>query len=86
MSCAKTAEPIEIPFGLWTWVVPRKHLLDGDAHWCLLSNTIESSMCGGDAAFLLNYFDHLFTVQTDKCKTRSCARTDRFNWLEMAVK
>ena len=25
----KTAEPIEMPFGLWTRVVPRKHLLDG---------------------------------------------------------
>jgi len=29
MSCAKTAEPIEIPFGLRTWVGPRNHVLDG---------------------------------------------------------
>ena len=29
MSPAKTAEPIEMPFGLWTRVGPRKHALDG---------------------------------------------------------
>jgi len=29
MSPAKTAEPIEIPFGLRTWVSPRNHVLDG---------------------------------------------------------
>ena len=29
VSCAKTAEPIEMPFGLWTRVGPRKHVLDG---------------------------------------------------------
>jgi len=23
--CAKTAEPIDLPFGLWTWVDQRKH-------------------------------------------------------------
>jgi len=27
--CAKTAEMIEMPFGLWTWVDSRKHVLDG---------------------------------------------------------
>ena len=26
---AKTAEPIEMPFGLRTWVGPRNHVLDG---------------------------------------------------------
>jgi len=39
---AKTAEPIETSFGMWTW----------DTHWRNLANTIESSMCGGNAAFL----------------------------------
>ena len=29
MSCAKTAEPIKMPFGLWTRVSLRKHALDG---------------------------------------------------------
>ena len=31
VSCAKTAEPIEMPFGVWTRVCSRKHLLDGGA-------------------------------------------------------
>jgi len=49
---AKTAEPIEVPFGLWSRVGPRKHVLDwGSALWRNLANTIESSMCGDDAAF-----------------------------------
>ena len=29
VSCAKTAEPIEMPFGVWTWVGQRNHVLDG---------------------------------------------------------
>jgi len=28
MNCVKTAEPIEMPFGLWTRVGPRNHVLD----------------------------------------------------------
>ena len=28
VSCAKTAEPIEMPFGVWTRMCPRKHVLD----------------------------------------------------------
>jgi len=28
MSCAKTAEPIEMTFGVWTGVGPGKHALD----------------------------------------------------------
>ena len=35
-------------------------LLDEGIHWRHLANAIEPSMCGGDAAFLPNYFDHLF--------------------------
>ena len=27
--CAKTAEPIEMPFGLWAWIGTRNHVLDG---------------------------------------------------------
>ena len=35
VSPAKTAEPIEIPFGLWTRVGPKNHVLDGglDPRW-----------------------------------------------------
>jgi len=32
MSCAKTAEPIEMPFGIWTRVGPEKHVLREGAH------------------------------------------------------
>jgi len=44
------AEPIEMPFGAWTRVDPRNHVLDGGARWRNLANTIEPSVCGGDAA------------------------------------
>jgi len=62
VSCAKMAEPIDMLFGLWTRVSPRKHAFGGvhSAHWRHLTNTSVPSMCGGDAAFLSNYFDHLF--------------------------
>ena len=53
VSPARTAEPIDMPFGLWTpWAQLRKHVLDGGTHWRNLANTIEPSMCVGDAAFL----------------------------------
>jgi len=58
------AEPIKMPFGVWTRVCPRKYVLDEDTHWRNLANTIASSMCGGDTAFLSNYFDHLFVLLT----------------------
>jgi len=35
----------------------RNHVLHGSAHWRNPANTIEPSVCGGDAAFLSNYFD-----------------------------
>ena len=28
LSTAKTADPIELPFEVWTWVGPRNHVLD----------------------------------------------------------
>jgi len=63
VSCSKTAEPIEMPFGMWTPGGPRKHALDGGAHWRHLANMIEPSLSGGDAAFfcqMIMIFDHLF--------------------------
>jgi len=59
VSRAKMAEPIKMSFGTWTQVSPRKQVLDGGAQWHNLANTIEPSMCGGDAAFLSNYLDQL---------------------------
>jgi len=54
------AEPIDLPFGLWTLVGRRKHEFNrirqmaplcphGRTHWRHLANTIELSVCGGDA-------------------------------------
>ena len=62
MSCAKMAEPIEMPCGIWTWVSPSRHLLGEGAHWRHLANTIEPSVCVGDAACCQNYFDHLLML------------------------
>ena len=47
----KAAEPFEMPFRMRTWVGPRKHVFDGGAQWRHLTNTIEPSVCGVDAAF-----------------------------------
>jgi len=44
------AELIKIPFGIWTRMGSRKHVLYGGAHRCNLANMIQLSMCGGDAA------------------------------------
>jgi len=38
------AEPIEMPFRIWTRVGRRKYVLDAGAHWHHLANTIEPSM------------------------------------------
>jgi len=47
VSCAKTAESIEMPFGCaWTLVGRRCYM---GAHWRKLANTIEPFVCGGDA-------------------------------------
>ena len=50
-SCGNTNEPIEMPFGLWTRVAPRNHVLvRWRTYWRNLANTTESSMCSGNAA------------------------------------
>ena len=64
VSCTKMAEPIEMPFGLWTRVVLRKHVLyRRGADWRHPANTTEPSVCGDDAAFLSYHFDLLFQKQ-----------------------
>jgi len=50
VSPAKTAEPIEMPFAVWTRVGPMKPVLYVCAHWRHLANTVEPSVYGGDAA------------------------------------
>ena len=43
LSCAKTAESIDVPFGMWTRVGARKHVLDGlhiGANWRIRLNRL----------------------------------------------
>jgi len=62
VSTPKMAEPIKMPFGLWTLVGPRNHILNGvqipRGKWQFLGEGVAQckvsgilSMCGGDAAF-----------------------------------
>jgi len=59
VSPAKTDEPIEVPFTMWTRGGPRNYVLYGVTHWRHLANTTEWSVCGGDAS---NYFNHLLIL------------------------
>ena len=54
MSCAKTAEPIEMPYE--TRQDPRKHVLDGGSHWRHLANITETSTWSGNVAYLSNLY------------------------------
>jgi len=47
---------------MWTRVSPKKRVRWG-AYCRHLANTTEPSICGGDAAFLSNYFDHLLLLR-----------------------
>ena len=51
------ADPTEMPFRLGSVDSGSK---EACARWRHLANTIEKSMCDGDAAFWSNYVDHLF--------------------------
>ena len=61
MSPEKTAEPIEMPFGLWARVGPRSQVLEGGAHWRNLANT-EPSMLGGAPAFFVKLVRSLVNI------------------------
>jgi len=90
VSCVKTAEPIDLPFGLRTRVGRRKHKINrirhvapiwphGRAHWRRMANTIQSSVCGGDAA-LSNYFDRLLLLGRITVGLLWPIFTDRVAW------
>jgi len=81
----KTAQPMDVLFGLWTLVGWRKHkfnricqvapmCLHGRAHWRHLSNTIEPSVCGGDAALCQITLTTL--VSTCSAQNAVCWNTD----------
>jgi len=70
VSCAKMAETIDLPFGLWSRVGQKKHKFNrirqvapmcphGSAHLRNLANTIEPFGCCG---LMSNYFDHLLLL------------------------
>jgi len=87
MSCARMVEPINLPFGLWTWVGRRKHKFNriyqvapmcphGKAHWRHLANTTEPSDCGGDAVLCQITLTTCYTNNNYSCllsSARSCA-------------
>jgi len=64
MSCAKTAELIEMPFVFWTGV-GQGSMVRWGAHWRHLVNTTEPSMCCG---LLSNYFDNLLCCSFACCE------------------
>jgi len=45
------------------------------AHWRNLANTIESFLCGGDAPYVKNYFDHLLFLLLLLRKCSDCSDT-----------
>jgi len=51
MSLAKTAEPIDMPYWLWTRV--GHGTTRWGANWRHLANMTEMSICCGDAAFFV---------------------------------
>jgi len=53
VNCAKTAEPFEMPFGLWTRMgLTKEGCIMWGAYWRHLANTVEPSICCGDACGL----------------------------------
>jgi len=76
VSCAEIAEPIDLPFGLWTRVGWRKHKFNhicqsmcphAWAHWRHLANTIEPSVGFGLASVVRN-----FMRPVDRGRRQSC--------------
>ena len=52
MSCVKTADPIEMPFGMLSRVGSRKHVLDG-----VRISHAEGQFCGGKGRPIVTYRD-----------------------------
>jgi len=76
VGCAKTCEPIDLSFGLWTRVGQRKHKFNRirqmvpmcphrRQHWRHLANTIERSVCmRRRCGRMSNYFDHMLLLSS----------------------
>jgi len=73
MICAKTAEPVDLPFVLWIRVGRKKHKFNricqvapmcphAMAHWRCIANATEPSVCGGNAALCQNALTTCYTA------------------------
>jgi len=57
------AEPIEMPFEIWTRVGPWKYVLGRGTYCRNLANIIEPSICGGDVAcYQINFTIYLLLL------------------------
>jgi len=61
-SCAKTTESIKMPFGVWTPVGQRKHMLDGVHIGTTWRMRLNHPCAAAMWSFLSNYFDHLLLL------------------------
>jgi len=88
VSCAETAEMIDLPFGLWTRVGRRKHKFSRirqvaptcphvTAHWRHLENRIEPSVCGGDAVLQQISVTTCYYYYVKRYQTRMWASAQR---------
>ena len=73
-SLSKTAEPIEMSFGLWIRVGSRNHVLDEGEHWRNLADVTEPSMCDGHAAFSQISLTTCYTLKRNICLAVSLLR------------
>ena len=76
----KMAELIEMLFLLWTRVGRRKHVLHGRTHWRHRANTIEASVCGGDAALCQITLTWIGSIEV-----YCCTLTRAYCWIWIAV-
>ena len=58
----KTAEPIEMPFGIWTREGPKRACITWGAHWRHLENTHWIVHVRQQCGLMSNYFDHLLEL------------------------
>jgi len=85
MSCARTAEAIYLPFGLWTQVHWMQHQMQfnricqvapmcphGKACWRHVANMIEPSSLQRRCSLMSYYFDHLLYYGSIVCATVMC--------------
>jgi len=59
VSCTKTAEPIDLPFGLWTLVSRRKHAFKHIRQVALLCEYNSTVRLRRRCGLMSNYFEHL---------------------------